>query len=536
MSHAEAADFKAGAAASPREEPKGSAEMLKLRGQGQTSAADATAREAKSLRNRWTQTTRYLSAAAYRNGRFRDRALRETLWRPYRAIAPNYGIDLATVLNHCRRAKRRLLLRNLLLTLSLLTPFALGGADFYVDFFYVLGLPEYIPSLLEYYPGEILAGLGIAFLIVFVTNFRTEHTIAAKKFSRTGFETAGSGDDAEASSEQPDATARKVAEAEADNLTVYGGYSPFVGAGFDHGGWSFAVNVKSGRQGVTGAAAPKAFAVRDLYGRIEQNLKSLQFVDLTIEDKLFVSGENIREFRGLIGGDYSRPTGHVAPEVIADYVEHPTDMVRHYKCIQRLDWDGELIVSVFLRLFKTEDYLYAEANYFLAPPLRSEFYAIDKLPQNLTLQRITQLLLGSVITAPVLWVLSPFLLGYAALHPVLRWQERRNERIQIRNNRRFNYGALVSVRDLAASGQYREFFQKLDKEMNAKFIEKEILDTVINYLDAHDIDTSELRDRQTTILNNGVIMSGGSIKAQSLSMGSGARATLNRLRGKSGKS
>ena len=60
--------------------------------------------------------------------------------------------------------------------------------------------------------------------------------------------------------------------------------------------------------------------------------------------------------------------------------------------------------------------------------------------------------------------------------------------------------------------------------MTLKLVEKEILDAIIDFLEAHDIDTSELRERQSMILNNGVIMSGGTVQAETVAMGGRARA------------
>jgi hypothetical protein len=46
------------------------------------------------------------------------------------------------------------------------------------------------------------------------------------------------------------------------------------------------------------------------------------------------------------------------------------------------------------------------------------------------------------------------------------------------------------------------------------------------FLDAHGIDTSDLEERQTAVLNNGVIVTGGELRAQSLAVGQQARGTV----------
>lgn len=80
---------------------------------------------------------------------------------------------------------------------------------------------------------------------------------------------------------------------------------------------------------------------------------------------------------------------------------------------------------------------------------------------------------------------------------------------------------------------YRRYFQKLDKEMHLKILERQILDTIVRFLDARNIDTSDLKERQTTILNNGLVVSGsGSIQAESLAVGPQAQALVDKVKRK----
>jgi hypothetical protein len=66
----------------------------------------------------------------------------------------------------------------------------------------------------------------------------------------------------------------------------------------------------------------------------------------------------------------------------------------------------------------------------------------------------------------------------------------------------------------------------LDKEMYVKIFEKQLLVAIKDFLDAHNIDTSDIKERQTTILNSGVIVQGGEVKAEALSVGTGAQSSI----------
>ena len=73
---------------------------------------------------------------------------------------------------------------------------------------------------------------------------------------------------------------------------------------------------------------------------------------------------------------------------------------------------------------------------------------------------------------------------------------------------------------------WRVYFQMLDKEMHSKVVRQQLLDVLISFLDEHGVDTSEIKDRGSHILNNGVIVSGDTINAESFAVGEGAQANV----------
>jgi hypothetical protein len=215
--------------------------------------------------------------------------------------------------------------------------------------------------------------------------------------------------------------------------------------------------------------------------------------------------------------------------LMRQFLKAPTERIRHYLCVQVIDWQGELVLSIFLRFTRVGGNLFTEASYFLLPPLREKYRKIDNLRPAPDMGAATRLLLQAAVSAPFLLVLSPFLVGGRLLSGPLRWYRRRSIRRRIKTRPLFDYGAETSIRQQGMSPDYRRYFQKLDREMYSKIVEKRILDSIIEFLDEHNIDTSDLKDRQTSILNYGVILSGGSIKAESLAVGTGARARAGQV-------
>jgi hypothetical protein len=114
-------------------------------------------------------------------------------------------------------------------------------------------------------------------------------------------------------------------------------------------------------------------------------------------------------------------------------------------------------------------------------------------------------------------------------HDWLLARKRQKIRRLIQENHAFDYGASNSLREFAASSRYRQHFQLLDKEMFVEIIQRQMLESIISFLDSRNIDTSDLKERQETILNNGLIVAGGSFQAGNLAIGDHAKAIFSGL-------
>jgi hypothetical protein len=190
---------------------------------------------------------------------------------------------------------------------------------------------------------------------------------------------------------------------------------------------------------------------------------------------------------------------------------------------------GELVLSIFLRFSLIEHSLFAEASYFLLPPVEDALHEVDELHTRPTWSDRGHLALEALVLAPFALALAPFRVIDVAAGPVRRRLKRRGVRKEVRRNAAFNHGARTTVRQSAQSQNYRQYFQKLDRELFVKVIERELFDSIVAFLDEHDIDTAELKQRETTVLNNGVIVSGGTIQAESMAVGDRARPLAGRV-------
>jgi hypothetical protein len=186
--------------------------------------------------------------------------------------------------------------------------------------------------------------------------------------------------------------------------------------------------------------------------------------------------------------------------------------------------NGELVLSIFLTFFKSDPFLHISSEYFLLPPLQEIYYEINAVHPNLNLGMIWQLLKESIATAPRKWILSPVELLKSLLLPLQHQIELASIRKQIRKNRSFDYGAISSIRQDASASIQRRYFDSLDANMHATIIERQILESTVEFLDRKNIDITELKKQQTFILNSGVFMTGGTLNAENVAVGDNAKA------------
>jgi len=448
-----------------------------------------------------TDSTRYLCAAVYFDRKFRNRVIREIVDEEQRAIGTSPGLDLVMVVEHALAVSRRKFRRDIWLALLLFVVLVLGAFAAARFVLVVAALTAFAIVLADRWNDlQILARS--------LTKGRV--AVHAPGFSPTPHQAE---------------KLRQLDVAQHGNVVVYSGYSPFVGSGYQVSGWSLAVNLSRGADHLGVTSDPEAFEVGEVYDFVNAALRELGFIGLALEDKLFVNGQEIRDDRIFLPDPHTRPIHELEASLIRAFLENPTQSIRHYKTVRVVSWKGELVLSIFLRFTRIGPSLFVEASCFLLPPLKEEYHKVDSLQPTLTLRNRLDVIQRSLLATPLLFLGSWFRLLGRAYQPILRRQARQATRAAIRENFMFDYGCAQSLREAASSTAVRQYFQFLDKEMYLKAIERQILDALVEFLKSKNIDTSDLKASQQTILNTGVVVSGGSVTAENLSVGAGARVT-----------
>jgi hypothetical protein len=459
---------------------------------------------------RLTDATRILSAACYLDPQFRITVHNEYLDKRHQAIGPNYGVDLPTVVRHCLHARQKALLRSIAVTVTilLLPLLAMWGA-----------ITPQSAALFA-----VIAVFGISFAHEWLT-----FDLIRKYFSKHTFDPVRLGSD-------PGPKRDYLRENGNGNVTVYRGFIPFVGAGTPLNSWSFTVDLRKGKSGDGDAGEPREFQVAELYQTIQEVFEALHIENLETHDRLYVSGRDVRDDERFLKHRLARPFSSVDAGLIGELISDTSLRVRHYRCVRVVDWSGELVASMFFRFSIVGHSLFVESSHRLLTPIDERYRRVERIHCEITvLQVLIRLGRG------ILWgIMNPFWAPlhviYRTLRPIARAIANWVEDWLLSENPGFDYGAERSLREIACEQYlYRRYGQRADAEMHLKLLDQTLLNKVIEFLDEHNVDTSDLKERGNTILNSGVILSGGVLQAESIAVGQGARSLVQRMRRKQGQ-
>jgi hypothetical protein len=465
---------------------------------------------AQKLPGRWqdTDATRYLCARAYLTRLFRNHVIQHLMEHKHQALASSWGIDPVTIVKHSLVARRIGRIRDLLLVVPVLVA--------------LLGLMIAPAAPLGFFL-LLFIGLAGAFGIIAWERWKVEFNIVRRNFTKKNFNPGVQDHRFDHEAEQ---SFREIEEAQQSNVVIYSAFSPFVGCGTNVGTWPLAVDVTKGKEELGSRTQPRSFKVEELYTSIAEKLRSLDFPNCSVENKLCISGLDVRDDK-FLPDIMARPRTQIDENSMESYIAHPTNQARHYQSFRLVDWSGELVLTTFLRAAQSGGNLFIEGNYCMLAPIDDAYRVVDSMNPVPSLRDWARLLVQSAFKTVLIW---PFWAAYILeilFSPLHRWLHEREIRKMIRENPAFNHGASESLREYACrSNVYRRYFQKLDKERYMRILDNQVLDCIAQFLDARGIDTSELKRTQQLIVNSGIIVSGGSsVEATSLAVGQGSQAT-----------
>ena len=538
---------------------------------------------------RLNDSTRHLSAGAYLDAAYRNRLIREVYLDRAHRVAPSYGFTLGPVLIHARRALLYEAACDVLLVGSMVAGLFLAlaptiAALLFLALWYVSGAAVRLShDYLRYYlkrgtlddythlqqrlkvlkwvwrafaavPVLLVVGLGLAAgghlalpkrftlgglsdiapwtaavigaemftIIIFAT---TQH------FSVRALRTGSTGSVAIAGR-----WIRRVGQQQAEPITVYSRFRPFIGSGTEVRTWSFVQRLiranSEGRESQREWNTPP-FRTADIVCYLRRQISSLardpdnetRLSGLTVNDHIFVAGTKTADL----------------PEKIAtvdpiQVMANPTGHARHYLACQIESWDGEIVTTVHVHASIQGRMLYLEFSTWALPPTRPEFHVMDQ-PGGVGVIAYVRTVGTAIRSLPTRLAGAPPRLAAHALHR-LRATRRTSDDYDARY-RGVDIGTRVSARELGAGLEIDDekssttnakgtYFQNRDVLKYAKVIERRLLASMLDFLEDQDIDISEYRQRMVSILNIGAVNYGsGNVTVSDSAIGEGATVNNN---------
>ncbi|MEO6091056.1 MAG: hypothetical protein ABIQ18_48925 [Umezawaea sp.] len=522
-------------------------------------------------------TTRYLCVAARTDERFAERMIKTLLNDDLHAAAPSVGFSLRPVLLHALAGVRQRRVRDwcllaataLALALSplwtiiaLLVILPIGGSlarragesrrlrDIVfalialaivlllsVSIVSALGTasaptrsrPEPEPPVAEWLVGlpwlALLMGLVMYALMVW-SEWQTRLTLLSE-LTRAAFRPDAAPPLPPGQAWLSDRLAA-IDEAERGNVTIYDGFTPFIGHGPLVSTWSFALPSLR-RDADVDAVVP--LDTVELIAHVRDRLAGIglgpdELPGLFLTERAFVSGNALTMHPALLPQRDLAPQQHLLGEDLARLAVRPHGSARHYLCAQVPSWGGEVVASTFLHFSTDGRMLYLQCDRTVLGPLWQQYHDVDRISPVLTAGAIGRLLAraASGVSKAV-----PRALVHVVRDLNFRWSWERHrtvERAIAQQDLGYNYGARFSVREEATDANYHNYFQKTDAAKHLKLIERHVLAALLDFLDERGVDTTEFRNRQMTILNQGIIQTGGVSNVGNQAVGSEATATV----------
>lgn len=301
------------------------------------------------------------------------------------------------------------------------------------------------------------------------------------------------------------------------NVIISGGYSPFVGYGIDMDSWSFTVNLKKiDNPEKTLEKVDIKELLNTISGKIKQNIHNSN-----ISDKLFVNGKDIRNTKLFMKTIMDKPIVEINHKDVEHLIGKSNEYIRHYRVVTIPMWSGQVNLSIFLRFTILGDQLYAESRFFLLPPLKENFMILDNAFSKSGFSYFYSQFIVSAFKSLYTWTLGPIML-FSWLGKIQEAIVGDPENKLKRQNDTYNYGHTNSLRELWLTPDYQRYFQMVDNDLNYKVSQHIIVNSIVDYLESKGISTADIKERQTTILNSGVIVTGGTVNAGQMAVGKGA--------------
>jgi hypothetical protein len=348
----------------------------------------------------------------------------------------------------------------------------------------------------------------------------------------------------------------EVSRAQHGNLTLYDHEDPFIGTGItpfnvrrdDERVWSIAIelNRKGAKRQAPGAARGDEVQVDPVELHQVLRRRLLQLNDpslppnqrvraLSVDDQVVGEGR-FRWDSPLIDPVRLIPYSRASRDAIEALIHNPAAGLRYYQRVSISDEgqtvlagprpvigsvDQEVIISAFVYVAVEGHMFYLQFVPASLAPVAEQYHVIDRLPKPSSGKFTLKVIVDTTSTALRTMLGAP---GGAWRTWRLMRKEHKQFTREITFARDFAFadvGARLSVREFGSALWPRTFIQRLDASKYTQIIERLVIETVLDYLELKDVDTTSYRARAEAIYNSAIVVAGNITGNAAINTGGG---------------
>lgn len=462
------------------------------------------------------EATRYLSAATQINIDYARNVVERVVNERFKALAPTFGVDVPVVVKWAMKALHTRSIRDYSLTVLL-------ALQSFSVVLYILWWREAWIFL--------LCLLAAAWIVTSWEYHERIHNSVIGKMLRNRFKP----EEAPHPPREADRERlRAVAERRDGNLVVFSGHSAFIGSGdliyrkrllLDIVGRKDSSGLPDGQlekftSNDLHAAILEAFDREHGLGKNLNNIKAYE--------RLFVNGLHVQNNQNLLPDPLRPPPTSVDGAFLHAAAVNPSPEARTYVCIEMPGWQGQLVVTLFIRAVYAGRSLFVEWTFRVLPPIRDQFLNIDKLhelPRRIQLRNslafglrtLVPALLGSPIHAYSSWI-----------RPRIAKRHHSRSSYAIRKGYIFDYGARSSIREDASGTRRQHYFLARDETMYVLLAQQTLIRAVQDFLTEHGVDLGQFEDQVKVLVEQSINYNIGDISDSSgVVIGNNSSATVS---------
>jgi hypothetical protein len=310
------------------------------------------------------------------------------------------------------------------------------------------------------------------------------------------------------------------------NVIVFGGFKPFLGAGqkIKNSDITVSINRNISSSGETCTESVNIPEKR-FYDSIDNEVSKLNLPNTETLAQLHVKGFELNTDDLILFGRLSQPVPTLSESQIWEMgQENFKSDKRAYRVYRHIDEKRDNVLSYFVRFYNLGTITFVEAvAYGLTSFDRRRFSLSPVLKYNRALKLGHMLLIFLLISQFRIYLLIAFYQLFISIKNLLEWklldiQSRRSARL----HEEYNYGLKQTFRESIANPFDSNYYGNQDLVMYWRSIQQAVFKGIISVLKEENLDTSQFEKSAQAIVNHGVMVTGGSLRTDNLLIGQGA--------------